>query len=146
MKKRGLSPILATVLLIGFAVALGAMIMDWTRSLAEDPCKNIDIEIYQSGEIMDPGVCYTSDNTIRLKVKNTGPADVDRLHMTTELGIANSAVLANSIFEQEVPFSTIENAKDNAWISIVPQVAFKDNFTTCGEQGQRIEKLLTPCP
>jgi flagellin-like protein len=146
MKKRGLSPILATVLLIGFAVALGAMIMNWTRDLAEDPCKNVQIQVYQSGQLLDPGVCYNPDNTIKIKIQNKGPVDVARLRMTTMMGIADSAVLANQILEQNVPFSSIERAKDNAWITIVPEVSFKENITSCDKQGTRIDKLLTPCP
>ena len=145
MNKRGISPILATVLLIGFAVALGAMVMNWTKDLSSDPCKDVDISIYQSGKLLEPGVCYTTDNKILLNVENKG-IPVSGLRMTTEMGIADSAVLSGSIFKQEVIFSTIERAKDKAWITIVPEIEYKDNITTCNEQGTRIDKLLTPCP
>lgn len=33
--KKGLSPLIATVLLIAFAVALGVMVMNWGKSAAE---------------------------------------------------------------------------------------------------------------
>ena len=33
--KRGLSPLIATVLLIAFAVSMGAMIMNWSTSIGE---------------------------------------------------------------------------------------------------------------
>ena len=35
MNKRGISPIVATVLLIAFAVALGAMIMNWSSNIGD---------------------------------------------------------------------------------------------------------------
>lgn len=35
MNKKGLSPIIATILLIAFAVAIGAMIMSWTTGVTE---------------------------------------------------------------------------------------------------------------
>ncbi|MFH1505797.1 MAG: archaellin/type IV pilin N-terminal domain-containing protein [archaeon] len=146
MNKKGISPIIATVLLIGVAVALGAMVMTWTKDLAHDPCKEVRIEVYQSEQLMDPGVCYNSDNTIRLKIWNKGTIDVEQLRITTEMGIARSKVLANNLFEEDVPFSSVEQAKDNAWITIVPEVAAENNITTCNEQGTRIDKLLTPCP
>ena len=146
MNKKGLSPIIATVLLIGFAVALGAMIMNWTKDLAEDPCEEVGIEIYDSGQLLDPGVCYTSSNSIRLKVWNKGPVDVANLRMTTEMGILESTIPANGIFQKEIPFSSVDEAKDSAWITIVPEVSHKENLTTCDEQGTRIDKLLTPCP
>lgn len=36
MNKRGLSPIIATILLIAFAVAIGAMIMSWTTGVIKE--------------------------------------------------------------------------------------------------------------
>lgn len=36
MRKRGVSPLIATVLLIAFAVALGAIVMNWGRTYVED--------------------------------------------------------------------------------------------------------------
>jgi len=36
MNKRGLSPIIATILLIAFAVAIGAMIMSWTAGIVKE--------------------------------------------------------------------------------------------------------------
>ncbi|MBU1976137.1 MAG: hypothetical protein KKG59_07075 [Nanoarchaeota archaeon] len=40
--KRGLSPLIATVLLIGFAVALGVMIMSITQPLVKGSCDEIN--------------------------------------------------------------------------------------------------------
>lgn len=42
--KRGISPLIATVLLIGFAVALGVMIMTITNPLASSACNDIQIK------------------------------------------------------------------------------------------------------
>jgi flagellin-like protein len=39
--KRGISPLIATVLLIGFAVALGVMIMSITQPLSKDNCDDL---------------------------------------------------------------------------------------------------------
>ncbi|MAG38783.1 hypothetical protein CMO90_01735 [Candidatus Woesearchaeota archaeon] len=50
MNKRGLSPIVATILLIAFAVAIGAMIMSWTAGLVKEAptCEDIPTEIISS--------------------------------------------------------------------------------------------------
>ncbi|MFH1770102.1 MAG: archaellin/type IV pilin N-terminal domain-containing protein [archaeon] len=47
MNKRGLSPIIATILLIAFAVAIGAMIMSWTAGVVKETpaCKDLPEEI-----------------------------------------------------------------------------------------------------
>ena len=37
MNKRGISPLIATVLLVAFAVALGAVVMSWTSGVEAEP-------------------------------------------------------------------------------------------------------------
>jgi flagellin-like protein len=72
--KRGISPLIATVLLIAFAVALGAVVMNWGRSYVEDTAINaqrtsqskVDCSLGVSIEIKqisgDPKICIDSDN------------------------------------------------------------------------------------
>ncbi|MDP7623305.1 MAG: hypothetical protein QF436_04300, partial [Candidatus Woesearchaeota archaeon] len=47
--KRGVSPLIATVLLISFAVALGSVVLNWGRNIdiskPGDKCAGINIEI-----------------------------------------------------------------------------------------------------
>ncbi len=43
--KKGVSPLIATVLLIAFAVSLGAVLMNLGLSVFGDPCKPIDAEV-----------------------------------------------------------------------------------------------------
>ena len=68
--KRAVSPLIATVLLIAFAVALGAVVMNWGRSYVEDTAdlarERSDTEVKCTSEVdMDiididsvPQVCY----------------------------------------------------------------------------------------
>ena len=57
--KRGVSPLIATVLLISFAVALGAVVLNWGRNLdiskPGDKCTGITIKIRT---INNAQVCY----------------------------------------------------------------------------------------
>ena len=46
--KKGVSPLIATILLIAFAVALGTVIMNWGLSLgssSDDPCAKVALEL-----------------------------------------------------------------------------------------------------
>ena len=68
--KKGVSPLIATVLLIAFAVALGAVVMNWGRSYVEDTANvarersdtevtctsQVDIDIVDIDSV--PQVCY----------------------------------------------------------------------------------------
>ncbi|MBC8501156.1 MAG: hypothetical protein ISS25_03875 [Nanoarchaeota archaeon] len=67
MNKRGLSPIIATILLIAFAVAIGAMIMSWTAGIVKEApeCADLPEEIISSNAF-----CTLTDKIVpRIKTK-----------------------------------------------------------------------------
>jgi len=81
MKKRGISPLIATVLLIGFAVALAAVVMTWgldfvnkTASATDKQTKNTLIcasDLSFSISDVDPsGGTITLDNRGQVKIKS----------------------------------------------------------------------------
>lgn len=87
--KRGISPLIATVLLIAFAVALGAVVMNWGRSYVEDmsekSAQTSESEIVcaqeVSFEIQDIGtdrqICFDADEReIRVMLVNKGKIDL----------------------------------------------------------------------
>jgi flagellin-like protein len=79
-KKRGVSPLIATVLLISFAVALGSVVLNWGRNLdiakPGDLCSEVSIQIRNIG---DAEVCYSGNgkNTyINFIIDNPGKTDI----------------------------------------------------------------------
>lgn len=83
IKKRGISPIIATVLLLGFAVALATTVFLWMQGQTETmsqstveyaegemQCENVRINVLKTG---DPATCGT------LKVSNKGYMTVNQL-------------------------------------------------------------------
>lgn len=73
--KRGMSPLIATVLLMAFAVALGGMIMRISTD-PSDPTK-------ECGEVrlLEERFCYVPDKSLRVELRNVGPIPVKALHM-----------------------------------------------------------------
>jgi flagellin-like protein len=61
MNKRGMSPIIATILLIAFAVAIGAMIMNWSAGITED---EVDCSSLPSDIINQDGFCKMQNKLI----------------------------------------------------------------------------------
>jgi len=70
MNKRGLSPIIATVLLIAFAVAIGAMIMSWTSDIVKKApsCEDVPVEI-----INPSSFCRLTDKVVPTVKTDKGP-------------------------------------------------------------------------
>ncbi|MFT4310245.1 MAG: archaellin/type IV pilin N-terminal domain-containing protein [Candidatus Woesearchaeota archaeon] len=65
MNRKAVSPLVATVLLISFSVALGAVVMNWADSLStyNTLCENADINVIGSA-------CKTPDNIIQISIQN----------------------------------------------------------------------------
>ncbi|HLG24622.1 MAG TPA: archaellin/type IV pilin N-terminal domain-containing protein [Candidatus Nanoarchaeia archaeon] len=77
--KKGVSPLIATVLLIAFAVALGSVVINWGLSIdlgGNDKCRNVEI----SARVSDYGeACYGGqgkDGYVRFSIDNRGTEDI----------------------------------------------------------------------
>lgn len=80
--KKGVSPLIATVLLISFAVALGAVVMNWGRNIdiiqPDDKCSGVEVKIRKT----EYEVCYGGsgrDAYINFILDNIGSVDIEGL-------------------------------------------------------------------
>ena len=77
--KKGISPLIVTILLIAFAVALGTMIMNWTSGIAgasTASCENILLEVQKA--FNKDILCYSPDTQkLHLAIKNRGSSPLD---------------------------------------------------------------------
>jgi len=94
--KRGVSPLIATVLLISFAVALGSVVLQWGKSLPisnlGDICSGVAMKIRS---VNGAEVCYSGsgqDAYINFILDNNGEIDIEglQIHMLGEKGIKTS--------------------------------------------------------
>lgn len=114
LNKRGVSPLIATVLLIAFAVALGAVVMNWgkgyvqaqainveTKSNAQLSCQgDIELNIYILNQ--RPKICYRSTDTgtsLEVMLQNRGTMTIRGIAMTI-IGEDDDVISAES--EQEI--------------------------------------------
>lgn len=132
-KKRGLSPIIATILLMAFAVAIGALIMNWSSKIVregmqEEKCTKASVSLRSD-------LCYTGD-AIRVDVRNDGPTKIATLNLIIDSDTAQREITMNidglgsdEVLTQEVPTVQPENAD----ISITPVVELEERRVTCEE-------------
>lgn len=79
MNKKAVSPLIATVLLIAFAVSLGAVLLTYMTSLGE--CGGVSIEIPTVDD--EPQICYNSNtNKLDFTLENSGGEDIEYLKVT----------------------------------------------------------------
>ncbi|MFP4118717.1 MAG: archaellin/type IV pilin N-terminal domain-containing protein [Candidatus Woesearchaeota archaeon] len=148
--RRGMSPLIATVLLIAFAVALGAMIMNWSAGI-DDDAHGEDGHDSASvcGEVAlsaDGSACY-GDNKIRFDAKNTGSHRIDgiKLSISTssteyEIKVKDSALIEEETATKSVPYA---HAGGEAEVEFIPMVEDEDELHECGGSG--FVKALSEC-
>ncbi len=82
MNKKGISPLIATVLILGFTIALAAIVMTWgksfTQGLQESTEKSSESAILCATEInfKVKNVCLDSNNKYKITVENNGQRDI----------------------------------------------------------------------
>lgn len=163
MNKRAVSPLIATVLLIAFAVALGAVVMNWGQSYVKETADDvrlksdkdikcstdIGIDIYSPSGI--PRLCYGGEGTsgyLSFTLVNEGTEDIESISLTVEgtLDIYNN----RSINGSSIPigdakkFNITYDYTDNGPVSsirIVPEILVGGQTTACG--GRALERPVS---
>jgi len=92
--KKGVSPLIATVLLIAFAVALGAVIMNWGRGFVQDRTADVeqttkietscalDVQLKVSEIGGTPQICFggsSTDGFLEFTLDNQGRKDIKEI-------------------------------------------------------------------
>jgi flagellin-like protein len=110
--RKGISPLIATVLLIAFAVSIGVMIMNGgkNRTTVGDCSETkLEVQIINNKQLF----CYdTLNNRINVMIKNTGETDVERLKMrvitpdfnTEDKDLSESAIKAGDIKTKNIDY------------------------------------------
>ncbi|MBR9691501.1 hypothetical protein GOV06_01830 [Candidatus Woesearchaeota archaeon] len=97
--KRGVSPLIATILLLIFAIGLGVILMNWGRAQVEAASKcavNIGIDVIELNNI--PEVCYAGsgeEGYIHFIIENGPNIDVKALHIRVigKKGVYNAEII-----------------------------------------------------
>ena len=146
--KRGVSPLIATVLLISFAVALGSVILTWGTNLQTGGCSGVSMKIRNIG---DAEACYSGSGQngyINFFIDNTGSKDISGLDiwimgekgtklLELDLNIRKGELLSVNDKSATYDFYTYGIIKE---IRFFPKVKVADTLETC-ETSINAEKL-----
>ena len=143
--KRGISPIIATVLLVVITIAIGATTMAFIKSLTDTNLQkasegaskiscgselNLEIPVIQD----EYKLCYVVDTgRISMLVHNTGSIDVQGFSMT--LILTNGSV-------STMDFSSVINKNDYAQVNITPSITLNNANATTDVLQWRIEPKI----
>ena len=152
--KKGVSPLIATVLLIAFAVALGSVVMNWGLNLnlgkSKDVCRNIELKIRN---IDGSEVCYGGfgqNGYINFIIDNTGGTDINGLIIwiigdkgTRTFDLDNALIKKGSLYDKKgngvtYDFSTFGNIKQ---VQFIPKVKSEQAIELCPKNAIKAEKV-----
>lgn len=135
--KKGMSPLIATILLMAFAVALGAVIMNWSVDIEDGgpDCGAVKLRIQQA--------CL-ANGKVELSLKNVGEVNIAEITLIitdppvqSEMTIANSNMGNGKELSVQLPFGFSPNSK----VSLVPSLDVRGEAIACAEPLQEWDGL-----
>lgn len=146
--RRGISPLIATVLLIAFAVSIGTMIMNWGKdAVAAGDCTETKLDVQIIND--KPLFCYdTLNNKVNVMVKNTGSTDIKMLKMrvitpnfeTQDLDIADSAIDSGDIKTKNIDYVRSGTFR----VEIIPVIMVGGKERVCSDKNIFVDNI-GPC-
>jgi len=143
--RRGISPLIATVLLIAFAVSIGTMIMSWGKDVASvGDCSETKLEVQVIGG--KPLFCYdTLNNKINVMVKNVGSTNVDKLKMrvvapdfsSEDRDLDDSSIKSGDIMTKNIDYTRSGKFR----VELLPIIMVGGKETVCSEKNVYIDDI-----
>ena len=144
--KRGITPIMATLLLVSFAVAVGVVVMNFGRAQVEEEAQcaiNIGLKLAEIGGQQQ--LCYDStQQSIRFTIENGVNIKVEGLIVNIiETDKAESIEVNEAkIIKAGTYLGTIKHAASSIQqVKIIPKVMLFDQEEICAEQALVVENI-----
>lgn len=146
MSKKAMSPLLSTIILIGFAIALGGIVMSWGKSgyTVAKPvveCKQTSLSLISYGE--NKGIC-SKDNKLYFSIQNNGEIDLDGIKISI---LGNNEIYSSTIDKQinvaEIVKLDLEyqNIVKIEKVIFTPRFIYLDKERLCPKNGFSIDKV-----
>ncbi|MBW2989575.1 hypothetical protein KY358_04635 [Candidatus Woesearchaeota archaeon] len=144
--KKGISPLFSTIVLIGFAIALGGILMSWGKSsyASSQPiieCKQTSISLVSHSE--NKGAC-TKGNELYFTIHNDGEADLDgiKVSLIGDKGIYSSTIDKQiKIADVEILQIGFQDTGKLEKVIFTPRFSYLNKGRLCPKNGFSIEKI-----
>jgi flagellin-like protein len=145
MSKRAMSPLFSTIILIGFAVALGGIVMSWGKggyatSSSVLECGQTSLSLISYGE--NKGIC-SADNKLYFTVQNNGEIMLEGIKVSIvgeEIysGVIEKPINTADVVKLELPYTDIGKIEK---VIFTPKFNYLDNEKLCPKNGFSIEEI-----
>jgi len=144
MNRKAVSPLFSTIILIGFAIALGGIVMSWGSggySVNEVTvgCEDSSLSLLSYGE--NPGVC-SKDNNVYFTVLNDGDTELSGV----KVSILGDKEIYSSVVDNRLGVADIARMEiGHPDIGKIEKIVFTPKISSsgrlCPKKGFSIEKI-----
>ena len=167
--KRAIAPLIATVILVGFAVSLAALVIDWNVGFYESTVEKTDIESSTRVDCtvdIDFGIssirgisqiCYNNDTeNIEMTIENSMPDPIDQVLVRvitneTVIGPSELHTLSGGNVTQIIGGGAIKGVmnvsaeQEIEEVTIIPGLKIGDNTRLCANSMISVAGPLNDC-
>ena len=152
--KRGVSPLIATVLLISFAVALGSVVLNWGKNLdmkGDDGCADVEIHLQQKN---GAELCYRLEGEqayINFALENRGDVPIQGLGIwivgqkgTKLLDFDLVSIPSGDkidIVDSSIPYDILTYGAIKQ-VQFIPKIKEKDSLDICPASSIKSDKII----
>lgn len=146
MMKKAMSPLFSTIVLIGFAIALGGIVMSWGREgyIAERPfvkCEQTSLSLISYGE--NKGIC-SKEGKLYFTIENNGEIRVEGIKVSL-LGdkeiysaVVDKQMNVADIVKLDLQYPDIGRIEK---IIFVPKLIYLEQEMLCPKNGFSVEGI-----
>lgn len=150
MKKRGISPLIATVLLIGFTITIAAILMIWGGNLIKERAEKISAKTEAQTSCtakveIDLNSAKCDTGKIKISVENTGSDVIDtfRARIDYNSGDPETKTILSVSKLQQATQTTLDVDYDSSRtpksVIVFPVLTKQSVSFTCSEKSKEIE-------
>ncbi|MAE13899.1 hypothetical protein CMO92_05005 [Candidatus Woesearchaeota archaeon] len=147
MNRKGLSPLIATILLISFAVALGAMIVNWSADFEShvSECDSMNFQLQDVKGVK--AICFNEESgNLKFVLENSGEVDISSVLFRTvdftydvyEMDVPSSKIEVGGILSSEILYEDVEQPD----ITLIPLVEHDGDERLCPDHAIHVERVL----
>lgn len=133
MKKKAMSPLFSTIILIGFAIALGGIVMSWGRegyapAKQDAGCGQTSLSLVGYGETR--GIC-SKENIIYFTVQNNGETVLEGI----KVSLLGDKEIYTTMIEKQIGIADIVKLElEHPDIGKIEKIIFTPAFIESGEE------------
>ncbi|MFP4567860.1 MAG: hypothetical protein ACLFN8_02865 [Candidatus Woesearchaeota archaeon] len=137
LNKRGMSPLLVTIFLVAFAVALGAMVMSWgsSSSQSRDSSSCSDVSISPQVLLGSELICFNETaGKIKIVLSNSGDVEISSIinrQVGSDFSVEDSSISGSALRPGQVLNTELLLRPGRVRVELIPEISVLNDKVLC---------------